>query len=749
MKSASIAFLASAVAASVEVSASAYADVETYITNENCRDNFLHRDVCVSDSECFAHGTDEVNQCTSFKGGDWKWPKHAKGVVPHPRSRKTANLDATEKHVWAYVADVTQGEAANTYNQKGALTVDQVLSTPVNQLAFIANVNVDKADGWFNPGANNTNGCGQMQTWNLPFGYKGKSSDLSEFHANLQKIHAAGTTITLTMGSWCTSFPIKASQEWSDTEFTTFVNYFRGVRSNIFGGALDGIDFDWEGYCQAECLKGECSCDWDDNECGNLSPDALANGHSWTAANGDKKFCWMFPTHSTMQVMTGISKAMKDAGFVVTLVPMSTSMYTGAADTSPNQNLRNEYVKFAKQTVGGQAVNLLDVVDGILLQWYSGFDAGLCAQPSTDKMACACNNVPDKDYPNTLNVTNGDGMIANYWSSKSGVGGYHFPETFPVRCQACSNDPTHKVRLPDGSMGINRCSTEQDDWYEPATKVNPDGTSDKTQEHIQKYNAWVAANPGKVPHWWVKGVDVPSRCPRAIDCPDFAYQGEERYASQLKLLKSLGSVVDISKVSIGFESMGTDVQTQFQAYVDPAKPWGTVPAETSWTTGKYWDPCTQNMTAGNIAQEKRCGQPLLHQEWGPKFSAKDILGLEAEVAQKLGKQMAGIGLFTLDGAAAQEPGKPKRLWYCQLCALNKDYGIKVSGPYDSCSTCPVAAPTPAPALPTPGPAPGTPTPAPPSGSMYNCDWSSGAPTCVIDPTGWAPTKADCTAVCHN
>jgi hypothetical protein len=62
MKSASIAFLASAVAASVEVSASAYADVETYITNENCRDNFLHRDVCVSDSECFAHGTD-VHRC--------------------------------------------------------------------------------------------------------------------------------------------------------------------------------------------------------------------------------------------------------------------------------------------------------------------------------------------------------------------------------------------------------------------------------------------------------------------------------------------------------------------------------------------------------------------------------------------------------------------------------------------------------------------------------------------------------------
>merc|ERR1719305_948931 len=110
------------------------------------------------------------------------------------------------------------------------------------------------------------------------------------------------------MGSWCTSFPILPSEKWQDADFDKFVSYFRNLRANIFGNALDGIDFDWEGYCQAECLKGECSCAWDDKECGDLSPDQLAQGHSWNdPKTGAKQYCWMFPTDSTFQVMTGIS----------------------------------------------------------------------------------------------------------------------------------------------------------------------------------------------------------------------------------------------------------------------------------------------------------------------------------------------------------------------------------------------------------------------------------------------------------
>ncbi len=47
--------------------------------------------------------------------------------------------------------------------------------------------------------------------------------------------------------------------------------------------------------------------------------------------------CWIMPTKSTLQVMTGITHWMKKAGFVVTLVPMSTAVYTGEPDTSPKQ----------------------------------------------------------------------------------------------------------------------------------------------------------------------------------------------------------------------------------------------------------------------------------------------------------------------------------------------------------------------------------------------------------------------------
>ena len=58
------------------------------------------------------------------------------------------------------------------------------------------------------------------------------------------------------MGSWCTEFPVNTSSEWSESDFSDFVDYFKTLRDSTFGGVLDGIDFDWEGYCKFECLKG-------------------------------------------------------------------------------------------------------------------------------------------------------------------------------------------------------------------------------------------------------------------------------------------------------------------------------------------------------------------------------------------------------------------------------------------------------------------------------------------------------------
>lgn len=44
---------------------------------------------------------------------------------------------------------------------------------------------------------------------------------------------------------------------------------------------------------------------------------------------------------------------MKKAGFIATLVPMSTEAWTGEPDTSPKQNMKNEFVKWRKNTYEG------------------------------------------------------------------------------------------------------------------------------------------------------------------------------------------------------------------------------------------------------------------------------------------------------------------------------------------------------------------------------------------------------------
>jgi hypothetical protein len=224
------------------------------------------------------------------------------------------------------------------------------------------------------------------------------------------------------------------------------------------------------------------------------------------------------------QVMTGISHYMKKAGYTVTLAPMSTAVYSGEPDSSPKQNRRNEFVKWRKQPYAGgrdidngQQVDLLQIVDGVLLQWYSGFDAALCIY-SDDPKACTCDNEPDEDYPNVLNVSNG--LIASYYYA-NGAGGNMFPTTFPVRCQACGVN----VIMPNGTRGNLSCSPADEAWFTPG-----DGTKNASiySDHAAKLNNYVATHNGSIPYWWVQGLTVNSKCPRGLDCPDWQYKGEPR-----------------------------------------------------------------------------------------------------------------------------------------------------------------------------------------------------------------------------
>jgi len=309
----------------------------------------------------------------------------------------------------------------------------------------------------------------------LPYGFDGKDPKeaVPRFVANLTRLKQEGITITLTLASWCTYFPVK---EWSVNEFTEFVDYFKTLRQEYFGNQLDGIDFDWEGYCNEVCLHEVCACDWDDEICGSHTPDELVEGVYWYVddTSPDPKgppfrfMCWMMPNKATLQVLGGITYYMKKAGFVATLVPMSTEAYTGEPDTSAKQNMKNEYIKWRHNTYEGTDFDLLEGTDGMLLQWYSGFDGSLCSLVD-DPHACTCDNIEVPDYPNWFNNTAGGPEVAGLlylYLMPDGAGTNVFPSEWPVRCQSCGPD----VILPNGTIGDLKCYPDGEDYMLPGSR---------------------------------------------------------------------------------------------------------------------------------------------------------------------------------------------------------------------------------------------------------------------------------------
>ena len=466
------------------------------------------------------------------------------------------------------------------------------------------------------------------------------------------------------------------------------------MRAALF--ALPLSLFRREGFCTEVCLKGHntCTCDWSDEHCGELSPEELAKGVYYTEG-GRKKQCWILPTKSTMQIMTGITKHMKDAGFAVTLVPMSTSLYTGEDDKTEKQVMRNEYAKYRMQpydggkpiTTDGKQYNLLDMCDAVLLQWYSGFDASLCRH-TDDPTACTCDNKPADDYPNWVNVSQANGLLSQYYDTPAGAGNM-FPSMLPVRCEACGAN----VTLPNGTKANIPCGPKDEEWFTPKThEVNGTVVEDPSviAEHNKGIKNYSDAHDGGMPYWRIPDFGVASKCPRGIDCPDWRYEGEDDYFRQLKLLEKLSKIVDLKKVAIGFETLGIDVLVQTVAWEDKALPWSNVTNTEKWTDEVYYHQCVKNLTKEDISNGAltssgplaRCVQPLLTAQWGLKFDADDVVGLEAAVQSKLGTQLAGIGIFTLDGVLAMDPNapnakqhKPHRFWYPTLNKLNQTYKI--------------------------------------------------------------------------
>ena len=177
--------------------------------------------------------------------------------------------------------------------------------------------------------------------------------------SQLKTLHDNGITIVLSIGSWLTDFVRNKNDIWTQNDYINYVERFKCIRCSL-GNTIDGIDFDIEGSCESKCLASGCECGWDDN----------CSGDGWTETNnmltktGNK--CYSLPTQTTIDVMNGISNEMKKNNFVVSIVPPTNTLFSSEKST---YNGQNQLVKYGLN---------FNNIDGIMFQFYTGFDAGIC-----------------------------------------------------------------------------------------------------------------------------------------------------------------------------------------------------------------------------------------------------------------------------------------------------------------------------------------------------------------------------------
>jgi len=239
----------------------------------------------------------------------------------------------------------------------------------------------------------------------------------------------------------------------------------------------------------------------------------------------DPTGCYSFPDQGTINTLNKVFAALKKKGYIVTLVPVSTAMYSN--DKTLNQN---QFVKYG--------INHKNI-DGIMLQWYSGAGINICPKTKEGKQGL-CN----------------DSTISTQCDTKSGAQG--------TNAERMKNLTSTLAKLKSSSLA------KQPYW--PKTDSIKGGSSFGTN-----YGTGVnAANLGRCPY----------KCPRKEDCPDWAYTNEPPFASQVKLLRNLktwiGSEDDFSKKIVigleGFPNFPGEIKMGSGTFPTWTQFWGPVPS---------------------------------------------------------------------------------------------------------------------------------------------------------------------------
>jgi len=321
-------------------------------------------------------------------GGGAPAPALPKGVNPWPAQYGS-------KVMWLYACPMAQGLACvpEKYLKDIDGFVTAITHSNVNYISLICNNSFKdpKGLGIIVP----TESGGTIGN-NYPLGFTPMVNPAMQVQTNilftkdqLKTLHEAGITIVMSVGSWMSYFPRGTDiKYWDEGDakgaYKEYVDRFECMRCSL-GGALDGLDFDIEGYCNKDGLWNGGCCGWDNNckgaggmQCGQKQAEKTPDGTTNLKCGGDIPRCYLLPDQTTVTVLNGLCKEMKKRGYVTSIVPPTNTLFSETMKAYPNyktenQSDQNQLIKYNCD---------FSNIDGIMFQFYTGFDAGMCRKPS-------------------------------------------------------------------------------------------------------------------------------------------------------------------------------------------------------------------------------------------------------------------------------------------------------------------------------------------------------------------------------
>ena len=374
----------------------------------------------------------------NYEGGS-KPPPHKgpKGVNPYPTSYGS-------KVMWLYACPLKQGLACVPDKYRGNMKgfVDAIIESNVNYISLICNNSFrNPADLGLLVPTEYPKPNTDPSTWktcSIPEGFtpwapptKQTQTPIIFMKEDLKRLHSSGITIVISIGSWMSDFPRDSAGNagWKDEDYIEYVERFKCIRCAL-DNSIDGLDFDIEGTCDGAGIWGQGFCGWDKGCSGDggMKTDGTVPNDSAHAgaikANGlDSKLgCYILPDQGTVNVLNGIAKEMKNTAngnnFPVTIVPPTNTLFSSKKD---EVNGQNQLVKYGLD---------FNYIDGVMFQFYTGFDAGMC-QKGDDRWG----NCPQTNYEELSKIEISDLVGKGINDSYKSLPYYpNYPNRNPVHC---------------------------------------------------------------------------------------------------------------------------------------------------------------------------------------------------------------------------------------------------------------------------------------------------------------------------